>query len=149
MLAELAAANAAFAIIKQAVSNGRDIATVGQHIAQFVGSQDDLRRKVEKKKRSPFHAGNDFEEFMALEAIKEKEEELKQYMIYAGRPGLWNDWLKFQAQARKDRQAAEEQRKKDRERLLEIIALSVACIVGVGIFAIIIYAAMKARGLIS
>lgn len=149
MLAELAAANAAFAVIKQAVANGRDIATVGTQIAQFVGNQDALRRKVEKKKRSPFHQGNDFEEFMALEAIKEKEEELKQYMIYAGRPGLWNDWLKFQAQARKDRQAAEEQRKKDRERLLEVIVLSIACIVGIGIFAILVYAALKARGFIS
>lgn len=149
MLAELAAANAAFAIIKQAVSNGRDIATVGQHIAKFVTSQDDLRRKVEKKKRSPFHAGNDFEEFMALEAIREKEEELKQYMIYAGRPGLWNDWLKFQAQARKDRQAAEEQRKKNRDKMIEITVLSIACIIGLGVFAVIIYAGMKARGLIS
>jgi hypothetical protein len=149
MLAELAAANAAFAVIKQAVANGRDIATVGSQIAKFVTSQDDLRRKVEKKKRSPFHVGNDFEEFMALEAIREKEEELKQYMIYAGRPGLWNDWLKFQAQARKDRQAAEEQRKKNRDRMIEIIVLSIACIVGLGVFAVIIYAGMKARGLIS
>ena len=148
MLAELAAANAAFAVIKQAVANGRDIATVGAQIAQFVGSQDTLRRKVEKKKRSPFHAGNDFEEFMALEAIKEKEEELKQYMIYAGRPGLWNDWLKFQAQARKDRQAAEEQRKKDIERGIEIVVISIACIVGLGVLAVLVYAGLKARGMI-
>ena len=29
---------------------------------------------------------------MALEKIKEQEEQLKQIMIYAGRPGLWSDW---------------------------------------------------------
>lgn len=148
MLAELAAANAAFAVIKQAVSNGREISSVATQIAQFVGSQDTLRRKVEKKKRSPFHAGNDFEEFMALEAIKEKEEELKQYMIYAGRPGLWNDWLRFQAQARKDRQAAEEQRKKDRERILEVTVLTIAIIVGLGVISVLVYAGLKARGML-
>lgn len=148
MLAELAAANAAFAVIKQAVANGKDIATVGSHVAAFITNQDELRRKAEKKKRSPFHQGNDFEEFMALEVIREKEEELKQYMIYAGRPGLWNDWLKFSAQARKDRQAAEAQRKKDRERMLEIGALAIACIVGLGVFGVIIYVALKARGVL-
>jgi len=148
MLAELAAANAAFAVIKQAVANGRDIATVGSHIATFITSQDDLRRKAEKKRRSAFHQGNDFEEFMALEAIREKEEELKQYMIYAGRPGLWNDWLKFSAQARKDRQAAEEQRKKDIQRMIEIAVIAFFCIIGLGVAAVVVYAGMKNRGLL-
>jgi len=148
MLAELAAANAAFAVIKQAVANGKDIATVGSHIATFITSQDDLRRKAEKKKRSAFHQGNDFEEFMALEAIREKEEELKQYMIYAGRPGLWNDWLKFSAQARKDRQAAEEERRRNIKKLVEIAVISFFCIIGLGIVAVIVYAGMKNRGLL-
>jgi hypothetical protein len=107
MLAELAAANAAFGVIKQAISNGRDLASVGSQIAKFVDGKEGLQRKVIKKKNSPFYRG-DFEEFMALEAIKEKEEELKQIMLYVGRPGLWNDWQKFQAEARKARQAAEE-----------------------------------------
>jgi len=148
MLAELAAANAAFAVIKQAVANGKDISAVGSHIATFITNQDNLRRKAEKKKRSAFHQGNDFEEFMALEAIREKEEELKQYMIYAGRPGLWNDWLKFSAQARKDRIAAEEQRKKDIKRMIEIAVIAFFCIIGLGIAAVVIYAGMKNRGLL-
>lgn len=148
MLAELAACNSAYQIIKTALANGKEISSVASSIGAFITNQDDLRRKVEKKKRSAFHQGDDFEEFMALEAIKEQEEELKQYMIICGRPGLWNDWLKFSAQARKDRQAAEAQRKKDIERMMEIGIISIACIVGVGVFAVIIYAAMKARGLL-
>ena len=32
---------------------------------------------------------------MALEKIREQEEQLKQIMIYAGRPGLWGDWQSF------------------------------------------------------
>ena len=91
MLAELAAANAAFAVIKQAVQNGSDIAKAGSAIAKFVGAKEDLQRKSQKK-------GNraDLEEFMALEQIREQEDQLKQIMIYAGRPGLWGDWQRFQ-----------------------------------------------------
>ncbi len=44
MLAELAAANAAFAVIKQAVSNGKEIAAAGNAIAQFVGAKEKLER---------------------------------------------------------------------------------------------------------
>jgi hypothetical protein len=147
MLAELAAANAAFGVIKQAISNGRDIASVGSQIAKFVDGKETLQRKVSDKKNSPFYKGNDFEEFMALEAIKEKEEELKQIMIIMGRPGLWNDWQKFQAEARKARLEAQEAAKRKRQQIIEIAVLSIACIVGLSILAIVIYFGMKRRGM--
>jgi hypothetical protein len=148
MLAELAAANAAFGVIKQAVSHGRDLATVGSQIAKFVDGKEGLQRKVIKKKNSPFYAGGDFEEFMALEAIHEKEKELKQIMLYVGRPGLWNDWQKFQAEARKARQAAEEAARKRKQQILETIVLSLACIVGLSVLAIVIYFGLKRRGML-
>lgn len=147
MLAELAAANAAFGVIKQAISNGRDIASVGSQIAKFVDGKEDLQRKVTKKKNSPFYDGNDFEEFMALEAIKEKEEELKQIMLYVGRPGLWNDWIKFQAEARKARLEAEEAARRKRQQMLEIAVISIVCIVGLSVLAIIVYFGLKRRGM--
>ncbi len=102
MLAELAAANAAFAVIKQCVSNGKEIAAAGSAIAEFVGAKEKLQAKAAKK-----GGGSDLEEFMALEKIREQEEQLKQIMIYAGRPGLWSDWQRFQAKARVARREAE------------------------------------------
>ena len=51
MLAELAAANAAFAVIKTAVQNGRDIASAGTAIAQFVGAKRDTTEKNPKEGR--------------------------------------------------------------------------------------------------
>ena len=71
---------------------------------------------------------------MALEALKAKEDELKQYMIYCARPGLWSDWIKFQAQARVKRQKEAEERKK---RIAEIIELS-AIVIGIAVFALIV-----------
>ena len=124
MLAELAAANAAFAVIKTAVQNGKDIAAAGSAIANFVGAKEDLQRKASKKGN-----GSDLEEFMALEQIREQEEQLKQIMIYAGRPGLWGDWQRFQAKARTARREAEVAAAKRRRKILDwtlIIVISAA-----------------------
>lgn len=139
MLAELAAANAAFAIIKQAVSNGRDLANAGSAIADFVGAKEELRRKGEKKKRSPFAGGGDLEEFMALEKIKEQENQLREMMVWAGRPGMWNDWQKFQAEARKARQAALEARRRRNKKIVEVTLLTLASILGIGLVGVIGY----------
>ena len=114
MLAELAAANAAFAVIKQAVSNGKEIAAAGNAIAEFVGAKEKLQQKAQKK-----GGGSDLEEFMALEKIKEQEEQLKQIMIYAGRPGLWHDWQRFQAKARVARREAEIAAAEKRRKIVE------------------------------
>ena len=128
MLAELAAANAAFAVIKQAVSNGKEIASAGSAIAEFVGAKEKLQQKALKKGN-----GSDLEEFMALEKIREQEEQLKQIMIYAGRPGLWNDWQRFQAKARVARREAEIAAERRRRKIIEgaLIAFFILCIIAV------------------
>ena len=128
MLAELAVANAAFSVIKQTVMNGKDIASAASAIAQFVGAKEDLQKKSNKKGNS-----SDLEEFMALEKIREYEESLREIMIYAGRPGLWGDWQRFQAKARIARREEEEKTKLKRKRLIEgtIIAIFIAACLAV------------------
>ena len=128
MLAELAAANAAFAVIKQAVANGKEIASAGNAIAEFVGAKEKLQQKALKKGN-----GSDLEEFMALEKIREQEEQLKQIMIYPGRPGLWNDWQRFQAKARVARREAEIAAERKRKQIVEgaLIAFFILCIIAV------------------
>ena len=101
MLAEIAAANAAFSVLKTAIANGKEIADAASSVAQFVGAKESLQRKAKKK-----GGGSDLEEFLALEKIRQQEDELKQIMI-AGRPGLWREWQEFQAKARVARREAE------------------------------------------
>ena len=138
MIAELVAANAAFTAIKTAIQNGRQIADVASQVGKYVNATEDLRRKGEKKKRA---GGADLEEFMHLEKLRQQEEELKQLMIYTGRPGLWHDWIKFQAQARKDRLAAAEARKRKIEQWIEIAIIVAVCVVGtVGLAALVAWA---------
>ena len=125
MLAELAAANAAFGVIKSFISNGKDLASCGKQISDFVFAKEKIEKEVSKQKAKGI-AGGDLEEFMALEELRQKEEELKQIMIYVGRPGLWSDWQKFQAQARKARREQERLAQKRREEILEYIGYSIA-----------------------
>jgi hypothetical protein len=126
MLAEIAAANAAFGILKTAISNGKEIADAASAVAQFVGAKESLQRKAQKK-----GGGSDLEEFMALEKIRQQEDELKTIMIYAGRPGLWNDWQKFQAKARVARREAEIAAANKRRKIIDgviIAAFVVGCL---------------------
>ena len=141
MLAELAAANAAFAVIKTAVQNGKDIAAAGSAIANFVGAKEDLQRKASKKGN-----GSDLEEFMALEQIREQEEQLKQIMIYAGRPGLWGDWQRFQAKARIARREAEEARIKRRKHHFEVAIITFLLIVIACVFATVVLLILHHQG---
>ena len=106
MLAELAAANAAFAIIKTAVQNTGDFTRVAHKISKYSGAKS----KIEKQARADKAAGktgSDLESFMAVEQIRKNEQELKELMIWSGRAGLWDDWVKFQAQARVQRKREE------------------------------------------
>lgn len=99
MLVELAAANAAFAVIKETVQNGGDIMAAGQKLFDFFDNKNAIQKKA--------NSGNDMEAFAALEQIKNNEAELKRMMVYHGRAGLWEDWLKFQKEAKQRREAEE------------------------------------------
>ena len=131
MLAELAAFNAGFQIVKSTISAGRDIASAASGISKMVENKDAMHRRLQKKKNSIFTTTveSDLEEFMALEQMKEAEAQLKQIMIYTGRPGLHGDFLKFCADARKARKEAERKAQAEREEMIETITV----VAGVGI----------------
>jgi hypothetical protein len=115
VLAELALANAAFSVIKEAVQNSGDIMNAGQALFQYFDNKDAIQKKANAKGGSD---RGDLEEFMALEKLKQQEEELKQMMIYSGRGGLWQDWLKFQSDAKRKREEAERQKVLRKQRII-------------------------------
>ena len=104
MLAELAAANAAFAVIKEAVANSGELMAAGQKLYEYFDAKSAIQRRYEEKANGA--KSTDLEEFMALEQLKHQEAELKQMMVYYGRAGMWDDWLKFQVEAKRKREAA-------------------------------------------
>jgi len=98
MLLEIAAANAAFDILKTALSNGRDLYECGNVAKKYFDNKSVIAKRVASKGKS------DLDAFMALEKIKEQEEWLREHMIYAGRPDMYSDFLKFQAECKKERE---------------------------------------------
>ena len=141
MLAELAAFTAAYKTVKGAVQAGRELVTVAQSIGTMVQSKDDLHRRLQKKKNSPFNSKvqTDLEEFLALEEIKQAEKDLEMMMVYVGRAGLKDDWLRYQAEARKQRKEAERRAQREREELIDTIITITSSFVGFLILAAGIY----------
>lgn len=138
MLAELSVANAAFAIIKQAVQNSGDIARAGSAVAKFVGAKEDIEKKL-KGKHKASAGGSDLERFMALEAIKQQEKELKEIMIYMGRPKLWSDWQAFQAECRKERREADLKAYRKKQFIIESLVIVAAVVLMVCIAGLAVY----------
>jgi hypothetical protein len=142
MLAELMIANQAFAVIKEAVQNSGDLMAAGESLFKFFDSKAELQKKA---KSSNGTDRGDLEAFMALEQLKKQEEELKQMMIYQGRGGLWTDWLKFQLEAKKKREAAEREKVLKRQRFIgriKDIGMIILIIVLLGGLGLIIGAAI-------
>jgi hypothetical protein len=143
MIAEIAAANAAFAVIKGALANGKDLSDLGSRVFDYFDNKAKIQAKVtEKGNRS------DIEEFFALEKLNAQEVELRERMVYAGRPGMWSDWQKFQAAAARRRREEKEAeikairlRKEKMERLIEYGTLGLASVIlaALLIYGIIIY----------
>jgi len=135
MLAEIAAANAAFAVIKGALANGKELHQLGSRVFDYFDNKAKIQEEATKK-----GGGSDLAEFMALEQLKQQEQYLRERMVYARRPGMWTDWVKFQAAAaRKRREAKEEaareakRRKEELEKMAEYIAIGLATIVLAGL----------------
>tara|TARA_R110000868_G_scaffold55844_1_gene173365 strand:+ start:257 stop:721 length:465 start_codon:yes stop_codon:yes gene_type:complete len=108
MLVELAAFNAAFSVVKQFVANGRDLGDCFQQITTITNAKEELKSRHQKKKNSFWgslsgQTDQDIEEFMALEKITQAEKDLESMIKIYGRSGLWDDWVRFQAEARKRR----------------------------------------------
>ena len=141
MIAELAAANAAFGVIKQTLANGKELYEAGDALADYFGLKAELQKKAHEHGYK-----SDMQAFQAAEQLKQYESALNQMMIYQGRPGLWDDWLAFQKQMKDSREAAEKaekakkaKRKKQLEDTLLGIGLTLLILSGVGLIGYIFY----------
>ena len=135
MIAELAAANAAYDVIKQSIQNGQEIYEAAEAMAEYFG----LKQEIQKKAHEHGYK-SDLEAFMAAEQLKKQEEELKNMMIYQGRGGMWNEWLEFQAEMKRSREEEERKRKINKAKRKQVllntlmiagaVAVSIAAVVG-------------------
>ena len=153
MLAEIAAANAAFAVIKSAIQNSGEIASAGKAVIDYFSATSKIEEEV---KKTPERKRSDLEEFLALEQLRKQEQELKELLIYQGRPGMWDDFQAFRVKARQQREAEEREKlrkqfaeKARKKKILENIMLTLWMIVLVvtilGIAGLALYLFLETR----
>jgi len=136
ILETIAAANAAYSVIKTCIQNGREGADLMASVGKFLTAEEELKDAVQKKKNSPLTAitggaEGDWEEFQQLEKIREQRKELESYIRLYSRPGQWDRWIQWQAEARKARQEAKKAAMKKREEQLEAIQMATAIILAI------------------
>jgi len=148
MLAELAAANAAFAIIKKCVENGSDLAKAGKAISDFTLNKDAVQKKAQKQGSNLDGSKSDLDEFLALDELKRKEDELRSMMQLYGRANMYPDYVKFCAEARRQRAEAAAEAKRLAMKRQDNILLFIywAACIGLGVFALglFVYILMEA-----
>ena len=75
MLAELAAANAAFGVIKSFVSNGKDLASCGKQISDFVFAKENI------EKETSFLLGRDKGEGVKQARLKVLQDQFERWIL--------------------------------------------------------------------
>ena len=141
MIAELAAANAAFGVIKEAIANGKELYEAGEALADYFG----LKAQIQKRAHEHGYK-SDLQAFMAAEQLKEQEQALKNMLIWQGKPGQWDRFLEHQKMMKESRLAQEQEekaKKLKRKRLLKDITLGVGLtlliLTGVGFIGYVMY----------
>ena len=144
-IAAVELANQAINGIKELAGHVTSVGQMGKQLTQLADAHDELEKESEQ---------GSMEAFWALENIKKKEYEIKQLFIYAGRPGLWDDYQTF-IRNRKEmkKKAAERERLKKLARkraikngLIYTAAVLAGCLaVAGGVWLLLAIIAMKGR----
>mgnify|MGYP006397135333 FL=1 len=126
------------------MGSGRELMDCSQSVINYFDNKSALAKRVE----SSSGPKNELEEFLALEKIRAQEAELKQFMIYCGRAGMWNDWQAFQAQAARNRKdavkakaKAKYQRQKDLEENIALMSkvMGILLVIMAALFGVALY----------
>ena len=144
ILESIAAASAAYEVIKTAINQGREGAGIIGAVGKFLSAEEDIKEAVQRKKNSPLTAitggeEGDWEEFQALEQIREQRKELESYIRLYGKAGQWDRWVQWQAEARKQRAAAKKAAALRREEMLEQIQVATGIVLAITTVVVSIY----------
>ena len=133
-ISAIAAATAAFNVIKKGFEVGRDIESMYGDVGRWMGAVADIDQAEKLNKKPPLFkkifAGSSIEqEAMDIFAAKKKaeamEQELKNYVNLIHGPNSWNEIIALQAQIRKDRKKAIYDQQQRRQELLNAIGIIV------------------------
>jgi len=119
-IAAIKIANEAIGAIKEFAGHVESVGQMGPQLTKLADAKEEIEKKAQD---------GDMEAFWALEKIKKHEAEVKTMFIYAGRPGLWDDYCKFIANRKQLRENERKRQALKKQKHKQIIK-DVAIIVG-------------------
>jgi hypothetical protein len=143
-IAAIKIANEAIGAIKEFAGHIESVGAMGKDLTKLADAKEELEKKAKD---------GDMECFFELENIRRQEAEIKQMFIYAGRPGLWQDYCTF-IENRKTLRENERKRiatqKARRRKLIKDwsigIAVTIAALSAVGICGYFLYWLISVKG---
>ena len=152
MLAELAAANAAYATISKFIANGKEISDALAPLKNLVGAEEELKVRGNRKKDGLFSkvmgkSADDFDEFLALQQISEKRKELESLCRLYAKPGTWDKFIVFEAKMRVQRKKEAEARQRQIAATIRYVSWGLITALSIGGFALLYFFTEVVRGL--
>jgi hypothetical protein len=134
ILETIAAANAAYGVIRTCLQNGKEVTGLVSEVGKFLQAEEELETLHKKKQNDPLanllgKDISDWEHFQHLEDLREKRKELESFCRLYAPSGTWDRWVKYQADARIARKQARRAAEKAREERIELI-VTILCIAG-------------------
>ena len=137
MLAELAIANAAFSVIKQTLSNGKEIADAGSALTKYFGASQAIEQKAK------LGTGDVLAAYQAKQALERQEEELAWMLNKQGLLGYYK-YQQFREEFNRKQKVESKKRKARQAQINEninhgLIALGIVIIIVGAAFGVAIY----------
>ena len=137
-------ANDAISAIREMSSNVQSITEIGPHLSKLTDVQEELQEKADN---------GDMDSFFKLEEIRAQTKQVRELMIWAGRPGLLQDWDRH-VRVQKERRENERKRialeKANRKQKIKEVFISISIILGtlsaIGIFIYALFWFVNFRG---
>ena len=122
----------AFTALKSGINAGKELHSMGQDLAKLWHAIDDVDAEHNNAKKKAFRTVEEeaMETFLAKQKAKDLEDQLRQIIILTRGVGAWAELVKMRADIRVKRQQERAKRIKEREELIEMIAIIGAVIVG-------------------
>jgi hypothetical protein len=146
-------ATTAFNGIKQAISMGKDIQSMGTQLGQWSKAISDLNYSHEKAQKPPWWKklgggveANAMEVWMQKKKADEMREELRSHISLFYGPSAWDEIVKIEAQMRKEQKEAIYAKEEMKQKIMEWIVGIIATLVGGAVVIFVIWLIGKGQG---
>ena len=133
-------ATAAFTVIKQGVSVGKELHSLSGQIIKFVKQMNIVEEEHKKEKSKWYTSSNEeaLDTYFKLKQVHDMENQLREMFMLYGAPNAWSEFIAIRTDIKKKRQAAIAKKKKDRENLIIMCAYAALVIALIGLASLLL-----------